>query len=196
MFNALVHVFMYFYFALTVYMPPPWWKKFITTGQIIQFQSSFVLALPFFYIHIKEVYVEGSPGCEVLLRTPARTGPTAHPPNTRFEAAVCTPLNTGCGLRCTKHQMHVQGCRDRVGDSTCSAHAQGVLYSDVTQPPNAFPPGLFPHADQSEQGAGSVYLNAAFNLSLLALFISFKKRTYANAPIDTVTANAKKAKAS
>eukprot|EP00802_Teleaulax_amphioxeia_P020240 Tamp_20513.p1 GENE.Tamp_20513~~Tamp_20513.p1 ORF type:complete len:327 (+),score=62.89 Tamp_20513:146-982(+) len=109
MFNALVHVFMYFYFALTVYMPPPWWKKFITTGQIIQFQSSFVLALPFFYIHIKEVYVEGSPGCE---------------------------------------------------------------------------------------GAGSVYLNAAFNLSLLALFISFKKRTYANAPIDTVTANAKKAKAS
>ena len=144
MFNALVHVFMYFYFALTVYMPPPWWKKFITTGQIIQFQSSFVLALPFFYIHIKEVYVEGSPGCEVLLRTPARTGPTAHPPNTRFEAAVCTPLNTGCGLRCTKHQMHVQGCRDRVGDSTCSAHAQGVLYSDVTQPPNAFSPWPFP----------------------------------------------------
>jgi hypothetical protein len=66
MFNALVHVFMYFYFALTVYMAPPWWKKFITTGQIIQFQSSFVLALPFFYIHIKEVYVEGGPGCEVF----------------------------------------------------------------------------------------------------------------------------------
>ncbi len=37
----------------------------------------------------------------------------------------------------------------------------------------------------SEQGAGSVYLNAAFNLSLLALFISFKKRTYAKAPMDS-----------
>ena len=35
-------------------------------------------------------------------------------------------------------------------------------------------------------------MNAAFNLSLLALFISFKKRTYANASIDT----AKKDKAS
>jgi hypothetical protein len=41
------------------------------------------------------------------------------------------------------------------------------------------------HENLSEQGAGSVYLNAAFNLSLLALFISFKKRTYAKAPIDS-----------
>ena len=28
-------------------------------------------------------------------------------------------------------------------------------------------------------------MNAAFNLSLLALFISFKKRTYAKAPMDS-----------
>ena len=35
------------------------------------------------------------------------------------------------------------------------------------------------------EGAGSVYLNAACNLSLLALFISFKKRTYAKAPMDS-----------
>lgn len=51
----------------------------------------------------------------------------------------------------------------------------------------------------SEQGAGSVYLNAAFNLSLLALFVSFKKRTYAKAPMESakkVMDSGKKVKAS
>ena len=91
MFNALVHVIMYFYFALTVYMPPPWWKRYITTFQIIQFQSSFVLALPFFYLQFKDTYLDGGPGC---------------------------------------------------------------------------------------QGAAAVYFNAAFNLSLLALFIAFSRKTY------------------
>lgn len=99
--NALVHVFMYYYFALTVYMPPPWWKRFITAGQIIQFQSSFVLALPFFYLQFKDAYIDGGPGCE---------------------------------------------------------------------------------------GAVSVYFNAAFNLSLLALFIAFSRRTYSNGRSDAVKA--------
>ena len=45
MFNSLVHVIMYFYFALTVYVPPPWWKRYITTFQIIQFQSRSTIAL-------------------------------------------------------------------------------------------------------------------------------------------------------
>lgn len=65
------------------------------------------------------------------------------------------------------------------GDSICDVHAQGVLCQAVKRTNTCVNENL------SEQGAGSVYLNAAFNLSLLALFISFKKRTYAKAPIDS-----------
>ena len=104
MFNALVHVIMYFYFALTVYMPPPWWKRYITTFQIIQFQSSFVLALPFFYLQFKDTYLDGGPGC---------------------------------------------------------------------------------------QGATAVYFNAAFNLSLLALFIAFSRKTYSKGRSEGANATSK-----
>lgn len=65
------------------------------------------------------------------------------------------------------------------GDSICDVHAQGVHCQAVKHTNTCVNENL------SEQGAGSVYLNAAFNLSLLALIISFKKRTYAKAPIDS-----------
>jgi len=38
------------------------------------------------------------------------------------------------------------------------------------------------------EGAVSVYFNAAFNLSLLALFIAFSRRTYSNGRGDAVKA--------
>jgi hypothetical protein len=54
---------MYYYFALTVYQPPPWWKKFVTMGQIVQFQSSLVLATPFIYLQYTRWWVQGRDGC-------------------------------------------------------------------------------------------------------------------------------------
>eukprot|EP00290_Baffinella_frigidus_P016041 CAMPEP_0180212570 /NCGR_PEP_ID=MMETSP0987-20121128/13574_1 /TAXON_ID=697907 /ORGANISM="non described non described, Strain CCMP2293" /LENGTH=269 /DNA_ID=CAMNT_0022170253 /DNA_START=185 /DNA_END=994 /DNA_ORIENTATION=- len=61
--NTGIHVVMYYYFALTIYRPPPWWKKFVTMGQIVQFQSSLVLALPFVYLQYTRGWVAGGAGC-------------------------------------------------------------------------------------------------------------------------------------
>eukprot|EP00285_Hemiselmis_virescens_P002323 CAMPEP_0173407312 /NCGR_PEP_ID=MMETSP1356-20130122/66798_1 /TAXON_ID=77927 ORGANISM="Hemiselmis virescens, Strain PCC157" /NCGR_SAMPLE_ID=MMETSP1356 /ASSEMBLY_ACC=CAM_ASM_000847 /LENGTH=250 /DNA_ID=CAMNT_0014368469 /DNA_START=62 /DNA_END=814 /DNA_ORIENTATION=+ len=63
LFNTFVHIFMYFYYAYTIYNPPPWWKRYITSLQIVQFQSSFVLSLPFAYMHLNRTYVLGVEGC-------------------------------------------------------------------------------------------------------------------------------------
>ncbi|EKX47538.1 hypothetical protein GUITHDRAFT_137321 [Guillardia theta CCMP2712] len=44
--------------------PPPWWKRYITRGQIIQFQTSFILALPFFVLDYYKTRVLKGEGCE------------------------------------------------------------------------------------------------------------------------------------
>jgi len=45
--NTFVHIFMYYFYYASVVGKRIWWKKYITTGQIIQFVSSFVLCIPY-----------------------------------------------------------------------------------------------------------------------------------------------------
>mmetsp|Transcript_16125 Transcript_16125/g.41911 ORF Transcript_16125/g.41911 Transcript_16125/m.41911 type:complete len:260 (-) Transcript_16125:96-875(-) len=51
LFNTGVHVFMYFYYFMCSIGRPPKWKKAITNIQIWQFVSSFLLSVPFWWIH-------------------------------------------------------------------------------------------------------------------------------------------------
>ena len=37
--NTLVHVFMYYYFAIAALGKTVWWKKHLTAGQLVQFVS-------------------------------------------------------------------------------------------------------------------------------------------------------------
>ena len=39
--NTLVHVFMYYYFALAAVGKQVWWKKYLTVGQLVQFSIVF-----------------------------------------------------------------------------------------------------------------------------------------------------------
>ena len=48
-FNSFVHIFMYQFFAACLTGRQLWWKKHLTGLQIVQFISSFVLALPYLY---------------------------------------------------------------------------------------------------------------------------------------------------
>lgn len=51
--NSLVHVFMYAYYAYTTYMPPPKWKRYVTSLQIVQFGFSFVCLAATLVIHAR-----------------------------------------------------------------------------------------------------------------------------------------------
>lgn len=48
-FNTFVHVFMYYYYFASIMGWQVWWKRYITTVQIIQFVSSFLLSIPYVY---------------------------------------------------------------------------------------------------------------------------------------------------
>lgn len=39
--NALVHVFMYYYFSIATMGVRPWWRKYLTAGQLVQFTTIF-----------------------------------------------------------------------------------------------------------------------------------------------------------
>ena len=45
LFNTSVHVVMYYYFFLIVLGKRPWWKRYVTTFQIVQFGSSAMMYL-------------------------------------------------------------------------------------------------------------------------------------------------------
>mmetsp|Transcript_36674 Transcript_36674/g.72135 ORF Transcript_36674/g.72135 Transcript_36674/m.72135 type:complete len:281 (-) Transcript_36674:177-1019(-) len=49
-FNALVHVVMYLYYFLVTIGKPPWWKRLVTQVQIVQFVTSFVCLVAFYYL--------------------------------------------------------------------------------------------------------------------------------------------------
>jgi hypothetical protein len=51
LFNALVHVVMYYYFYLKSRNIEPWWKSYVTTLQIIQFVTSLLLFCMTLYLH-------------------------------------------------------------------------------------------------------------------------------------------------
>lgn len=42
LFNVFVHIVMYYYFYLKCIKKDPWWKKYVTTLQIVQFMFSFI----------------------------------------------------------------------------------------------------------------------------------------------------------
>jgi len=49
--NTLVHVFMYYYYFVSTMGIQPWWKRYITTGQIIQFCIGMIYAAIHTYLH-------------------------------------------------------------------------------------------------------------------------------------------------
>jgi fatty acid elongase 3 len=51
LFNTGIHVFMYYYYFASSLGWNVWYKKYITSAQIIQFMSSFVLSVVYIYYH-------------------------------------------------------------------------------------------------------------------------------------------------
>ncbi|RIB18401.1 ELO family [Gigaspora rosea] len=49
--NTFIHIFMYYYYFVAVLGRSVWFKKYVTTGQIIQFSISFILSVPYLYYH-------------------------------------------------------------------------------------------------------------------------------------------------
>jgi fatty acid elongase 3 len=50
--NTLIHVFMYYYYGVTSLGYRVWFKRYLTSAQIVQFAASFLLALPYLYLHV------------------------------------------------------------------------------------------------------------------------------------------------
>jgi len=50
--NASVHVFMYYYYLAQTLDQDVWWKKYLTTAQIIQFLIDISLTAPWFYLKL------------------------------------------------------------------------------------------------------------------------------------------------
>ena len=51
MLNTLIHVFMYYYYYVAAQGKTVWFKKYLTTGQILQFMTAFLVSTPFVYYH-------------------------------------------------------------------------------------------------------------------------------------------------
>jgi len=47
--NGTVHVFMYYYFLAVSFNSDVWWKKYLTTMQIVQFCIDLIAGIPFYY---------------------------------------------------------------------------------------------------------------------------------------------------
>jgi len=50
--NGTVHVFMYYYYLASTLNSELWWKKYLTTMQIVQFVVDLVAEIPFFYCEL------------------------------------------------------------------------------------------------------------------------------------------------
>jgi len=59
--NTGVHVLMYYYYAIqSLERRDVWWKKYLTTIQIIQFCIDIVTSVPFLYLYVNKVKCAGS----------------------------------------------------------------------------------------------------------------------------------------
>merc|ERR1712167_407455 len=59
LFNVFVHTVMYLYFALAARGIRPWWKRHVTTLQIIQFVTSFLCLFPTLYFRLQGEQCQG-----------------------------------------------------------------------------------------------------------------------------------------
>eukprot|EP01130_Rhizamoeba_saxonica_P010822 TRINITY_DN445_c0_g1_i1.p1 TRINITY_DN445_c0_g1~~TRINITY_DN445_c0_g1_i1.p1 ORF type:complete len:305 (+),score=26.31 TRINITY_DN445_c0_g1_i1:96-917(+) len=65
--NTCIHVFMYYYyFAKMAFNYNPWWKKYITIGQIAQFMTVFVAINVFLYFYVNNLTYVGLVGDHLL----------------------------------------------------------------------------------------------------------------------------------
>jgi len=48
--NSVIHIFMYYYYMMQSLGHNVWWKKYLTTGQIIQFAIDCTTSIPFFLL--------------------------------------------------------------------------------------------------------------------------------------------------
>jgi len=68
--NTLVHVFMYYYYFVATMNVHPWWKKYITTGQIVQFVVGLLTAS----VQLYEYYsTNGNCGGDITLAWVSQT---------------------------------------------------------------------------------------------------------------------------
>ncbi|KAK4523887.1 hypothetical protein GAYE_SCF00G1784 [Galdieria yellowstonensis] len=58
--NSLVHVFMYYYYALSSFGKTVWWKKYITQAQIVQFVIDLTATWPFPFLYFSRGGCSGS----------------------------------------------------------------------------------------------------------------------------------------
>jgi len=55
--NSIIHFFMYIYYALSIFHIDVWWKKYLTSGQIVQFMTGFVYVSIYFYFYFGNPFV-------------------------------------------------------------------------------------------------------------------------------------------
>jgi len=52
--NTCIHIFMYSYYMLSTFGINPWWKRYLTTGQMIQFWMNIFGIIYWFYLNYNE----------------------------------------------------------------------------------------------------------------------------------------------
>eukprot|EP00188_Purpureofilum_apyrenoidigerum_P000315 Plantae.Rhodophyta-Purpureofilum_apyrenoidigerum.ctg11313.p1 GENE.Plantae.Rhodophyta-Purpureofilum_apyrenoidigerum.ctg11313~~Plantae.Rhodophyta-Purpureofilum_apyrenoidigerum.ctg11313.p1 ORF type:complete len:301 (-),score=50.80 Plantae.Rhodophyta-Purpureofilum_apyrenoidigerum.ctg11313:71-952(-) len=58
--NSLVHVFMYYYYAIATFGKTVWWKKYLTLAQIVQFVIDLTATWPFPFLYFSSEGCSGS----------------------------------------------------------------------------------------------------------------------------------------
>ena len=161
---------MYYYYCLVTLGIRPWWKKFVTVFQIIQFTSGAFFTVSFYILYFKDLRVmetnssysiSFTKGCSgeltsVIRENPLLTATLPHKitipcPDTPFLRLQSLAANFSCGptermlARLVFHRCVLCGCPTR-----CSGPDTPRLFAVV----------------------------ALINLSFLFLFVSFYTKTY------------------
>jgi len=64
--NALIHVFMYYYYAMNCLGYTIWWRKYLTTCQILQFVVDCATSYPWLFFYLNGYACRGDPKAWVL----------------------------------------------------------------------------------------------------------------------------------